>query len=137
MLGIRRYWLLMKKDLTHDSRYVYKVNWESNESRTPMNISTKEIVSNSEMIKNYKTCRDRAEESGRLIILKNNLPDAVLFSIAEYEKLSLLIEYMESMEEKDFIKELKLMPDDAKKKTYTIEYFKNDAQLIISIDEIV
>ncbi len=101
-----------------------------------MNISTKEIVSNSELIKNYKACRDRAEVSGKLIILKNNQPDAVLFSINEYEKLSVFIEYMESIEEKDFTKALESLPQDAKKKTYTIDYYKNDAQLIISIDEI-
>ena len=63
-----------------------------------MNISTKDIVSNSDMIKNYKACRDRAEVSGKLIILKNNQPDAVLFSITEYERLSVFIEYLESLE---------------------------------------
>ena len=67
-----------------------------------MNISTKENVTNSELIKNNKACRDRAEVSGKLIILKNNQPDAVLFSIYEFEKLSVFIEYMESVEEKDF-----------------------------------
>ncbi len=101
-----------------------------------MNISTKDMVSNSEMIKNYKTCRERAEISGRLFILKNNQPDAVLFSITEYEKLSVFIEYMESLDEKDFALAMETLPGDGKKKTYTIDYFKNDAQLIISIDEI-
>jgi hypothetical protein len=102
-----------------------------------MNISTRDMVSNSEMIKNYKACRDRAEACGKLFILKNNQPDAVLFSITEYEKLSVFIEYMESLEEKDFAKAMENLPDGAKKKTYTIDYFKNDAQLIISIDEII
>ena len=88
------------------------------------------------MIKNYKACRDRAEECGKLFILKNNQPDAVLFSITEYEKLSVFIEYMEGIEEKDFAKAMESLPDKGKKKTYTINYFKNDAQLIISIDEI-
>jgi hypothetical protein len=101
-----------------------------------MNISTKDMVSNSDMIKNYKACRDKAEECGKLFILKNNQPDAVLFSITEYEKLSVFIEYMENLEEKDFAKALGNLPAGAKKKTYTIDYFKNNAQLIISIDEI-
>lgn len=101
-----------------------------------MNISTKEIVSNSDMIKNYKTCRDKAEISGKLFILKNNQPDAVLFSIDEYEKLSVLIEYLESIEEKDFVKALESFPNTATKKSYTIDYFKNEAQLVISINEI-
>lgn len=102
-----------------------------------MNISTKAIVSNSDMIRNYKTCRDKAEDSGKLIILKNNQPDAVLFSINEYEKLSKFIEYMESVEEKDFAKAMESLPNNAKKKTYTIDYFKNDAQLVISVEEIL
>lgn len=64
-----------------------------------MNISTKAIVSNSEMIKNYKACRDKADGYGKIFVLKNNQPDAVLFSIAEYERLSVLIEYAESLDE--------------------------------------
>lgn len=102
-----------------------------------MNISTKDIVSNSEMIKNYKACRDKAEECGKVFIVKNNQPDAVLFSIGEYEKLSVFIEYMESVEEKDFAKAMHSFPENGKKKTYTIDYFKNDATLIISIEEVV
>ena len=61
-----------------------------------MDISIKAIVSNSEMIRNYKTCREKAEKCGKIFILKNNQPDAVLFSIQEYEKLSVIIKYMES-----------------------------------------
>ena len=63
-----------------------------------MKISANSIVSNSDMIKNYKTCREKAEEKGRIYILKNNQPDAVLFSISEYEKLSVLIEKLEDLE---------------------------------------
>ena len=66
-----------------------------------MNISTKAIVSNSDMIKNYKACREKAQTNGKILILKYNQPDAVLFSIDEYERLSVFIEYMESMEDKD------------------------------------
>jgi PHD/YefM family antitoxin component YafN of YafNO toxin-antitoxin module len=102
-----------------------------------MNISTKAIVSNSDMIKNYKTCRDKAEEFGKLFILKNSQPDAVLFSINEFEKLSVLIEYMESIEEKDINKAMDTMSKSAKKKTYTIDYYKSEGQLVISMSEIV
>lgn len=45
------------------------------------------MVSNSDMIKNYKKCREKAEGLGRVFILKFNVPDAVLFSISEFEKL--------------------------------------------------
>ncbi len=61
-----------------------------------LKISTKAIVSNSDMIKTYKTCRDKAEDTGKIFILKNNQPDAVLFSITEYEKIAAFVEYLEN-----------------------------------------
>lgn len=64
-----------------------------------MKISTRSIVSNSDMIKNYKSCREKAETQGRIYILKNNQPDAVLFSISEYEKLSVILERIEDLDE--------------------------------------
>ena len=64
-----------------------------------MKISTNAIVSNSEMIKGYKACREKAEVCGKIFVLKNNQPDAVLISAAEYEKLSALIEYIDSLDE--------------------------------------
>ena len=66
-----------------------------------MNISSDAIVSNSDMIKNYKACRDKAEILGKIFVLKNNQPDAVLLSISEYEKISEFIEHMESLDESE------------------------------------
>ena len=66
-----------------------------------MKISTKSIVSNSEMIKNYKSCREKAEASGKIFIFKNNQLDAILFSIAEYERFSALLEHLEGHDEDD------------------------------------
>ena len=57
------------------------------------------------MIKNYKLCREKAEKLGKVFVIKNNQPDAVLFSLNEYERFSELIEYLEGHEDK-FIKEL-------------------------------
>lgn len=71
-----------------------------------MNITTKSIVSNSDMIKNYKSCRVKADDCGKIIILKNNQPDAVLFSITEYERLSAFIEYIENLDEQELSLEL-------------------------------
>lgn len=62
-----------------------------------MKIPIKSIVSNSDIIKNYKTQRDRAEECGKLFVFKNNQPDAVLFSMTEYEKIADILEVLESM----------------------------------------
>ena len=67
-----------------------------------MKISTKSIVSNSEMIKSYKACRDKAEAHGKIFILKNNQLDAVLLSAKEYEKLCAVIEYIETLDEQEF-----------------------------------
>ncbi|NLO35040.1 MAG: type II toxin-antitoxin system Phd/YefM family antitoxin [Clostridiaceae bacterium] len=91
-----------------------------------MNISTKSIVSNSDMIKNYKACREKAQFNGKIFILKNNQPDAVLFSIDEYERLSVFIEYMESMEDKDIAKITALLPVEGSRKTYSFDHMMRD-----------
>jgi PHD/YefM family antitoxin component YafN of YafNO toxin-antitoxin module len=62
------------------------------------------------MIKNYKTCREKAENFGKIFVLKNNQPDAVLFSIKEYERLSAIIEHMEGLDEKDLAKFTETLP---------------------------
>lgn len=91
-----------------------------------MNISRKAIVSNSEMIKNYKACREKAELLGKVFILKNNQPDAVLFSISEYERLSALIEYLESLEEKDVEKIVEYFTKEGMKQRYSFDHIKDD-----------
>lgn len=64
-----------------------------------MNIIKSAIVSNSDIIKNYKTHRDLAEGLGKIFVFKNNQPDAVLFSISEYERLSVILESIELLNE--------------------------------------
>ena len=91
-----------------------------------MNISTKAIVSNSEMIKNYKTCREKAQSFGKIFILKNNQPDAVLFSISEYERLSAFIEYLESLEGKDISKVIDSLPKEGIREIYSIDNLRKD-----------
>jgi len=66
-----------------------------------MTILTQSIVSNSEMIKNYKACREKADAFKKIFVFKNNQPDAVLFSIAEYERLSVILEYLEGLKEEE------------------------------------
>lgn len=84
-----------------------------------MNITTKSIVSNSDMIKNYKSCRLKADSYGKIIILKNNQPDAVLFSIAEYERLSVLIECIEDLDEQELSTATKLLSEEMSKKEHS------------------
>ena len=85
-----------------------------------MNITSKSIVSNSDMIKNYKSCRLKADSYGKITILKNNQPDAVLFSIAEYERLSLFIEYIENLDEQELALQLSSLPSSGYKKPHNI-----------------
>jgi hypothetical protein len=91
-----------------------------------MNISTSAIVSNSEMIKNYKTCREKAAMLGKIFVLKNNQPDAVLFSMTEYQRLSGIIEYLESLDEKDILKVLESLPKSGKRNIYSMENLQDD-----------
>ena len=83
-----------------------------------MNITTNAIVSNSDMIKNYKACREQAENLGKIFIFKNNQPDAVLFSIAEYERLSMFFEYLQSLDEVEFAVVMESWPKEIKKNRY-------------------
>jgi prevent-host-death family protein len=78
------------------------------------------------MMKNYKACREKAESFGKIFVFKNNQPDAVLFSIEEYERLSIFIEYLESLEEKDIIKFTQSLPKEANKKDCSIDHLNND-----------
>jgi len=73
-----------------------------------VNIPIDSIVSNSDMIKNYKSCRDKAERLGKIVIFKNNQPDAVLVPVSEFERLSLVIDYLDSLGEKNLEKLLDL-----------------------------
>ncbi|MGE4485227.1 MAG: hypothetical protein AB7C97_08980 [Oscillospiraceae bacterium] len=91
-----------------------------------MIVSTKGIVSNSEMIKNYKACREKAESLGKIFILKNNQPDAVLFSVAGYEKFSGVIEYLEDMADEDISEFIKSLPKDGKRRS--ISRLKEDTE---------
>lgn len=87
-----------------------------------MNILTKSIVSNSEIIKNYKACREKAESLGKIFILKNNQLDAVLFSITEYERLSVFIEYIKRHEIKDVAKFIASLPKGGNRENYSIDH---------------
>jgi hypothetical protein len=69
------------------------------------------IVSNSDIIKNYKTQREKAEEIGKLFVFKNNQPDAVLFSITEFERVAELLESVESLDETQISEILTIIKD--------------------------
>lgn len=91
-----------------------------------MKILTKAIVSNSDMMKNFKSCREKAEAFGKIFVIRNNQPDAVLFSIAEYKRLSEIVEYLESLEDKDIAKFIESLPKEVIKKRYSIDHLRDD-----------
>jgi len=78
------------------------------------------------MIKNYKTCREKADNFGKIFVLKNNQPDAVLFSITEYERLSVIIEYLESLEGEEISKFIDSLPIKGNKERYSINHLRSD-----------
>lgn len=85
-----------------------------------MKIPKNAIVSNSDIIKNYKTQRDRAEIIGKLFVFKNNQPDAVLFSMTEFEKVAELLELIETMNEAEINTILNMIKDQKKKISFTL-----------------
>ena len=91
-----------------------------------MNIFTKAIVSNSEMIKKYKACREKAGVLGKIFIMKNNQADAVLFSISEYERISTLVEYLESLADIEVEDIMKTLPKEGIRKKYLIQELKKE-----------
>ena len=91
-----------------------------------MNILTESIVSNSDMIKNFKNCREKAENLGKVFILKNNQPDSVLFSIKEYERVSAFMEYLERLGEEEIKKFAESLPKEGHRRYYSIDQLKSD-----------
>ena len=85
-----------------------------------MKIPKNAIVSNSDIIKNYKTQRERAEIIGKLFVFKNNQPDAVLFSMTEYEKIADLLELVETMNEVEINHILEMIQDHKEKISFTL-----------------
>ena len=50
-------------------------------------ITKQEIVSTSEVVRNFSKIRTEVKENSRMIVFKNNKPDLVLLDFSEYEKL--------------------------------------------------
>ena len=76
-----------------------------------MKIPKKAIVSNSDIIKNYKAQRNKAETFGKLVIFKNNKPDAVLFSITAFGRIAELLEEIETMNDMELANTLEMIKD--------------------------
>ena len=62
-----------------------------------MFILKNEIVSSSEVVRNFSSLRRKVKENSKMVIFKNNKPDLVLFDFDEYEKLLERINNMEDL----------------------------------------
>ena len=60
-------------------------------------ITKQEIVSTSEVVRNFSKIRAEVKENSRMIVFKNNKPDLVLLDFSEYEKLLERINIMEDL----------------------------------------
>ena len=60
-------------------------------------ITKQDIVSTSEVVRNFSKVRSEVKEKSKMIIFKNNKPDLVLFDFDEYEKLLEHINIMEDL----------------------------------------
>lgn len=62
-----------------------------------LKITKQDIVSTSEVVKNFPKLRVKVKERSKMIIFKNNKPDLVLLNFEEYEKLLQKIDVMEDI----------------------------------------
>ncbi|MBU3181847.1 type II toxin-antitoxin system Phd/YefM family antitoxin [Clostridium psychrophilum] len=62
-----------------------------------MLIDRDEIISATEMVKNYANCREKAKTNSKMIIFKNNKPDLALVDIDEFEKMMKRIKSLENL----------------------------------------
>jgi len=81
----------------------------------------KNIISNTDITKEYKNCREKAKEMGKVVIFKNNLPDMVLMDIQEYEKtFEMLYSFFDKLEHIEIYETLKGR-ELSTKKEYTMD----------------
>jgi PHD/YefM family antitoxin component YafN of YafNO toxin-antitoxin module len=64
-----------------------------------------EILSTTDVIKNFSDCRKITKEKSRTIIFKNNKPDLVMLDIQEYENMCNLISLLEDLDIQAVLKE--------------------------------
>ncbi|MDY2882192.1 MAG: hypothetical protein SOT71_06020 [Romboutsia timonensis] len=58
-------------------------------------INTSNIVSSTELVKNYASIRNKVKKDNSIIVFKNNKPDIALVEFELYEKLMELVELIE------------------------------------------
>jgi len=87
-----------------------------------MKFLTEEIISSTEITKNYKLCRDKTKRIGKTVIFKNNVPDMVLLDICEFEIMNSIVEELEYREIADMLQERK---EKHEEKSYSLQQVKD------------
>ncbi len=70
-----------------------------------------EIISTTDITKNFALCRKKTKELNRTIIFKNNKPDLVLLDIDQYENMCNALKLLEDLDIQCVLKE-RLNADD-------------------------
>lgn len=81
-------------------------------------IDKEEILSTTDVTKNFALCRKKTKELDRTIIFKNNKPDLVMLDIDHYENICKLLELLEDIDIQCILKE-RLKEDDGTR--YSLE----------------
>lgn len=87
-----------------------------------MKFLTEEIISSTEITKNYKLCRDKTKRMGKTVIFKNNVPDMVLLDIHEYEMMNSIVEELEYNEIYNMLQERQEKDNE---KSYSLQQVKD------------
>lgn len=87
-----------------------------------MKFSTEEIITSTEITKNYKLCRDKTKQLGKTVIFKNNVPDMVLVDVDEYEMMNRIVEELEYKQIYNMLEERKEKDNET---TYSLQQVKN------------
>lgn len=89
-----------------------------------LNCINKQLVSKSDLLRNYNSCKEKIDEYGEVIVLTNNKPDAVMMDVERYEMLlkayKQLNEYIDHKSIYNMVQERK----NAKEKTSMEDVFK-------------
>jgi hypothetical protein len=81
------------------------------------------------LVDKHEKCRGLANYFGKVIILKNKQPDAVLLPIAEYEKLSQEFEVSDRFSKTNIVDLVKRLPPAGNREVYTLAQLKYDLSL--------
>ena len=88
-----------------------------------MNILISDLTN---LINSYEKYRELANSFGKVIIMRNEKPDAVLLTCAEYEKLSKAYEETDNFNRTDICELAKRLPPRGNKEVYTLAQLKHD-----------